>query len=64
MSAYRKDARWELATSMVEEAELLGLADVAYPVGQRILDAAEALLSEIDDEALVARLADKWNSRS
>lgn len=60
MSSARKDARWQLATTLANEAGLDDLGVLDYPVAQRLLDAAEAVLDFVP-EATIQALADKWN---
>ena len=60
MSSSRKDARWNLATTLVEKAGSSS-TDLEYPTFQRVLDAAEAVLSELNSPELDLKLAIEWN---
>ena len=65
MSSDRKDARWQLGYDMIADTpahEALG-SGLPYPVTEKILLAAQALLDHLNDPALEARLASRFRDQ-
>lgn len=61
MSSPRKDARWQLATTLAKEAGFDSINAITYNTSAQLLAVAEKVLDEVTEEK-IDELAKKWNS--
>lgn len=57
-----KDARWELATTVVTRVGLDSINEMPYDNAQKLLDGCQAVLDGLSEHEIQV-LADEWNAR-